>query len=114
MNREPKSTGRFKRWWRRVLAASLVLVGALLVYVFSTINNANFHVIVGGEAYRSGQTNTQQLTRAIQNYGIKSILNLRGENLSSEWHQKEIATTEKLNVIHYDRSLNSGDRLTLE
>lgn len=114
MNYESKLTGIFRRWQWRAFAAFLIFASPLLVYVAYTIHIANFHTVASGKAYRSGQMNTQQLTRTIQNYGIKSILNLRGENLSSEWHQKEIAATEKLNVIYYDRGLSSGDRLTLE
>jgi protein tyrosine/serine phosphatase len=91
-----------------------VLIGALLAYTGYTIYNANFHTIVVGQAYRSSQMNAEQLTRVVQKYGIKSILNLRGENTTSDWHQTEIATSAKLNVTHYDRSLGSGTPLTLE
>lgn len=114
MNSKPEPTRRLKRWCQRISAVLLVIVGALLSYVGWTIYHANLHVIAGGEAYRSGQMNAKQLARTIQDYGIKSILNLRGENPTTSWHQAEIATSTKLNVIHYDRSLGSGTPLTLE
>lgn len=91
-----------------------VLFAALLAYIGFTIYHANFHTIVHGEAYRSSQMSANELTHVIQKYGIKSVLNLRGENLTSDWHQTEIATSAKLNVVHYDRSLGSGTPLTLE
>ena len=114
MNLQSKPTGRFSGWRRRVVVTLLVLVVALLIYVVETIYHANFHIVVSGEVYRSGQMNAEQLTHVIQQYGIKSVLNLRGENPATDWHQAEIATAAKLNVIHYDRSLGSGTPLTLE
>ena len=50
-----------------VLAA---LTAALLAYIGYTIHTANFHTIVVGEAYRSGQMDAAQLARTIQAYGI--------------------------------------------
>jgi protein tyrosine/serine phosphatase len=105
---------RFARWRWCALVALLTLVVALSFYIVDTICHANFHAIVNGEAYRSGQMNAEQLTHVIQEYGIKSILNLHGENPATDWHQAEIATAMKLNVTHYDRSLGSGEQMTLE
>ncbi|MGO8675988.1 MAG: dual specificity protein phosphatase family protein [Limisphaerales bacterium] len=114
MNSQSKPNGRFPRWRWRALVTLLILVVALSAYVVDTIYHANFHVIANGEAYRSGQMNAEQLASVIQKYGIKSILNLRGENRTTSWHQTEIATAARLNVVHYDRSLGSGTALTLE
>ncbi len=114
MNPPTKPSGKFARWRRRALATLLVVTVALSIYVVDTIYRANFHVVVNGEAYRSGQMNAGELTHTIQKYGIKSILNLRGENLTTKWHQAEIATAAKWDVVHYDRSLGSGTPLTLE
>jgi protein tyrosine/serine phosphatase len=112
MNPPKKITGKRARW-RRVLAVLLVPVGALLIYVTYTLHDANFHVIRNGEAYRSGQMDAAQITHAIQTYGIKSILNLRGENPTTAWHKAEIQTAEKWHVVHYDWGFGSGDELTL-
>ena len=114
MSPASKPNGHFARWRRRLAVTLLVLLVALLAYVGETIYRANFHVVVSGEAYRSGQMNADELAHAIQKYGIKSVLNLRGENAAADWHQAEIATAAKLNVTHYDRSLGSGTPLTLE
>jgi protein tyrosine/serine phosphatase len=114
MNQTALPSRKAKVWLRRILTALAVLIGVLLAYTGYTIYEANFHTIVVGEAYRSGQMNASELAQTIQKYGIKSILNLRGENLTTDWHQAEIATSAKLNVVHYDRSLGSGTPLTLE
>jgi undecaprenyl-diphosphatase len=90
------------------------LVAVLAGYISSDVNHDNLRTLVPGQAYRAGQMSTNALVHCIRRYGIKSILNLRGENLTSTWHQAEIETAEKLRVVHYDRSLTSGDDLTLE
>ncbi len=92
--------------------ASLVTI--LVGFVSSDLRHANFRVVVPREVYRSGQMNAGQLAQTVEHYGVKSILNLRGENLTTGWHQAEIATATQLNVNHYDRSLSSGQELSLE
>jgi undecaprenyl-diphosphatase len=93
------------------VAAGLIL--ALAGYISSDLIHDNLRVVAAGQAYRSGQMDAEGFTSVIEHYGIKSILNLRGENPTTSWHQAEIATAAKLNVVHYDRSLGSGTRLTL-
>lgn len=114
MNQHPKPTKRFARWRWRAFVTFLALMVALSFYVIDTIYHANFHVIVNGEAFRSGQMSAEQLARVIQKNGIKSILNLRGENPTTSWHRAEIATTAKWNVVHYDWGFGSGDELSVE
>ena len=91
-------------------ALALLAFGVYWLYLLAT---DNLHPVIAGQIYRSGQMNGDHLARIIQEYGIKSVLNLRGENLTTRWHQAEMATTAKLNVTHYDRSLGSGTELTL-
>lgn len=100
--------------WQHWIGGALVVSGALVFYAGYTIQHANLRTVAKGKVYRSGQMNAAQLSRAIQDFGLKSILNLRGENLATAWHQTEIAISKKLNVVHCDRSLGSGDELTLE
>jgi len=90
------------------------LVAVLAGYISSDLRHDNLRVLVAGKAYRSGQMNAGQLARTVERYGVKSILNLRGENLTTGWHQAEIATAAKLNVIYSDRSLGSGQELSLK
>ena len=94
------------------VAAGLIL--ALAGYISSDLIHDNLRVVAAGQAYRSGQMDAEEFTSVIEHYGIKSILNLRGENPTTSWHQAEIATAAKLNVVHYDRSLGSGRQMTLE
>ncbi len=94
-----------------MLLALAVLMGALLAYAGYTIfYNANFHTIVSGEAYRSGQMDAAQLARTIHAYGIKSIINLRGTDAPA-FYQGEVETAKRLGVQHYDYSLSAADEI---
>lgn len=112
MNPSSKLAGKWARLRRRALAVLLLPVGGLLAYVACTLCDANFHVVVAGQAYRSGQMSAAQFTHVIETYGIKSILNLRGENPTTAWHKAEIQTAAKWHVAHYDFGFGSGDELT--
>jgi hypothetical protein len=65
-----------------LLAISLVAV--LAGYISGDLKHDNLRVLVAGKAYRSGQMNAGQLARTVERYGVKSILNLRGENLTRD------------------------------
>jgi membrane-associated phospholipid phosphatase/protein tyrosine phosphatase (PTP) superfamily phosphohydrolase (DUF442 family) len=94
------------------IAASLTT--ALAGYVSSDFDHDNLRVLVPGQAYRAGKMSPNVLARCIKKNGIKSVLNLRGENSNASWHQAEIALTGKVNVSHYDRSLSAGTELSME
>jgi protein tyrosine/serine phosphatase len=112
MNQAALPSRKVKALLRRMLAALAVLIGALVAYAGYTIHNANFHAIVSGEAYRSGQMDAAQLSRFIQAYGIKSIINLRGTN-APVLYQGEMETAKRLGVQHYDFSLSAIDEITV-
>lgn len=92
----------------------LFIAMALGGYALYLVATENFHTVVAGQIYRSGQMNEEQFSQVIQKYGIKSILNLRGENPTTAWHQAELAAATNYHVVHYDRSLGSGTPLTLK
>ena len=107
------SAGNWKRWRRGVLITFSVPIVALLLYIGYTLYDDNFHVIVQGQAYRSGQMTAAEFTQVIHRYGIKSILNLRGANPGTAWHQAEVETARKWHVAHYDFGFGSGDELSV-
>jgi len=113
MNRAalPSRTSKALLLW--ILTALAVLIGAPLAYTGYTIfYNANFRTIVSGEAYRSGQMDAAQLSRAIQEYGIKSIINLRGTDAPAFYHG-EMETAKRLGAQHYDFSLSVTNEITV-
>lgn len=60
----------------------------------------NFHEIDPGNFYRSAQLTGEEFEKAISRYGIKTIINLRGEAPGEVWFE-----TEKLTAKLYDAEL---------
>jgi len=113
MNRAALPSRTAKALLLRILTALAVLIGALLAYTGYTIfYNANFRTIVSGEAYRSGQMDAAQLSRVIQEYGVKSIINLRGTDAPA-LYQGERETAKRLGVQHHDFSLSATNEITV-
>ena len=81
---------------------------------FCIEKQGNFHVVSEGKVYRSGQVRQGKLVQYIQDYKIKSVLNLRGRNENSEWWKKEVSACVLLGVKYYDLSLSSKKEPTSE
>lgn len=86
-------------WALRALAAT---VSAVAGYFLLLTLTGNFHVIVPGEFYRSGQLTPSQMRAYVKDYGIRSIINLRGDNSGVPWYQSEIDAAKGLDVQHFD------------
>ena len=62
----------------------------------------NVHVVEDGTLYRSAQLNEEKLAGVIATYGIKSVINLRGENRGLWWYDNEVEVTAMHGVSHFD------------
>lgn len=58
----------------------------------------NFHAVVPGELYRSAQPTPELITDYHVKHGIKTVINLRGENVGSDWYDAELAQTKRLGI----------------
>jgi membrane-associated phospholipid phosphatase/protein tyrosine phosphatase (PTP) superfamily phosphohydrolase (DUF442 family) len=94
-----------------LLASSLATLAG---YIFSDLAHDNLRTVASGQAYRSAQMSTNALARCIRTYGVKSILNLRGQNLSHSWYGGETNMAEALHVAHYDFGISSSQELRIE
>lgn len=72
----------------------------------------NFHEVVPGVAYRSGQLNADQLAAKTAELGLRSVLNLRGKNEGQAWYDGEVAFCRSNNIAHYDIALSAGREVT--
>ncbi|TCR85504.1 tyrosine-protein phosphatase [Rhizobium sp. BK376] len=91
------------------LALLALLVGGFYGYMLAT---TNFHAVVPGEVYRSSQPSASTIAEFQKDYGIKTIINLRGDNSGSDWYDDEIAAARKLDINHIDFGMSSGRELT--
>ncbi len=67
----------------------------------------NFGTVQPGRIYRSGQMPAWALTRAIRDHHIKTVVNLRGENLPEAWYRDELTATKSAGATHIDIAMSS-------
>jgi protein tyrosine phosphatase (PTP) superfamily phosphohydrolase (DUF442 family) len=58
----------------------------------------NFHEVEPGRAYRCAQVRPETLQYIVNNYCVRTVINLRGENDYQEWYQLERLACESLGV----------------
>lgn len=68
----------------------------------------NFDVVEGGALYRSAQLSPDRLEFYIEQYGIKSVLNLRGEHPELQWWLDEKAVLENKSIAFYNVALSAN------
>jgi len=100
---------------RRIVKVAALSVAAMAVAAVTWAGylrvTGNFHEIVPGLFYRSAQLDAGALANAIQIYGIRTVINLRGRN-SDQWYADERRVSAQAGVRHIDFGLSSGGDLT--
>src|SRR5579863_7895752 len=92
----------------KIAAVSVALVaGSLGAYCGVIIYEGNVHAIEDGILYRSAQLGKAGLESVARQYGIKSVLNLRGANAGSPWYDNELVEARELGLAHYDYPLSA-------
>ncbi|MFD2181689.1 tyrosine-protein phosphatase [Rhodoplanes azumiensis] len=89
---------------RRVLVALLVLAPGLSAggWALFLSLTGNIHAISPGVAYRSAQLDSSQLAETIDRFGIRAVINLRGDNAGEPWYADERAVAAQHGARHYD------------
>jgi protein-tyrosine phosphatase len=67
----------------------------------------NFNTVVTGRCYRSAQPTPAFLEQVHRTHGIRSIVNLRDENLDQTWYQEEIKSAASLKITVFDAGLST-------
>ena len=68
------------------------------IYVGQLILLGNFHEILPGQYYRSAQLSGERLGAEIDRYGIRTVINLRGEHVGTPWYDEEAEATASRGV----------------
>lgn len=92
------------------VGALLLVLGAYLAGLQLT---GNFHEVLPGQLYRSAQPSAAQISRYVHDYGIKTIVNLRGSSKAS-WYKDEIAETNGLGINHIDFKMSSSKEISAD
>jgi len=69
----------------------------------------NFHVVEWGRAYRSAQVDAETLGLLVDLLGIKTVVNLRGENASEAWYDNEKALLDARGVELIDVRMSANE-----
>lgn len=103
----------FTRRWRRAavraLCLALVAIVGLTAWPLWLHLTGNFHAVLPGELYRSAQPAPDDLRRWTADYGIRSVLNLRGTHEDTQWYRQESAVTGELGVVLADFPLSARE-----
>ncbi|MFA5074835.1 MAG: tyrosine-protein phosphatase [Candidatus Babeliales bacterium] len=62
----------------------------------------NFYVVEKNKLYRSKQLDAKTLKFYINKFGIKTVVNLRGENKNRRWWQREYQVTQDLGINFFN------------
>jgi protein tyrosine phosphatase (PTP) superfamily phosphohydrolase (DUF442 family) len=95
--------------WIAIATAGLIAAVVIPPSLFVAWNQAtfNFGVVQPDSVYRSGQMPARALAETVRRYHIKTVLNLRGENLPEAWYQDELAATLAEDATHIDIAMSS-------
>ncbi|HEX3864477.1 MAG TPA: tyrosine-protein phosphatase [Stellaceae bacterium] len=100
----------FRRLLRslKIGSISLVLFAASVGAWWGIVQyEDNFHAVAAGVLYRSAQPSESDLTMAARQFGVKSVLNLRGAHVGQSWYDEEVAAAAALGLTHYDYGLSA-------
>jgi protein tyrosine/serine phosphatase len=59
------------------------------------------------------QPTPRQLRRDIRDYGIRTVINLRGSNPGKAWYRDKLAVTQQMGVAHNDFRMSARHVLSL-
>jgi len=84
------------------------LLGLLLAQAVEAVHvvaGPNLHTVLPGRVYRSAQPSTTQLERIVGAYGVRTLINLRGDCDGDTWYHHEKLTAARLGVRFIDVGL---------
>jgi hypothetical protein len=87
-----------------------VALGLLLAFALHfgrVLLGGNFHTVLPGEVYRSGQPSARQLERFVARYRIRTVVNLRGTCPGLDWYRNETTATAHLDLSQEDVHLSA-------
>ncbi|MEI7835964.1 MAG: tyrosine-protein phosphatase [Planctomycetota bacterium] len=92
------------RWKRKrtIVVLACLAIGSAMGGVAIWLNDYpvhHFSVVREGVLYRSGQPDPGQLRRLVDRYGIRTVVNLRGQRTEDVWWRGETAFCNK-RVLH--------------
>ncbi|OCP07565.1 protein tyrosine phosphatase [Ensifer sp. LC13] len=94
---------------KRLAFITAALGASLALYLAGLQWTGNFHTLVAGEVYRSAQPGPEAIAAYSKAYGIRTILNLRGEKTDERWYRDEVAAAAQngIRLINFPMSAST-------
>jgi hypothetical protein len=89
----------FRHVWRLALLALVVFLG---YEVSRRLFGWNFHTVIPGRVYRGAQPTPGLIETLAKDYGVRTIINLRGCGLPADWYAKETRSVQQLGIAQED------------
>jgi len=96
------------RFARAVGSVSLVVLLALVGAYTWVHGGGNFHEVEKGTVYRSSLLGPEKLEQAIDRLGVKTVLNLCGEQPGVEWYEGEVEVSRRRGIKFVSMSLSAN------
>ncbi|MBC9248470.1 dual specificity protein phosphatase family protein [Paracoccus sp. 11-3] len=103
-----------RRRVKHMFLAGMTVLALLVAYLAALHVSGNFHEVSAGTVYRAAQMDGQALARWKREYGIASVLNLRGESNGADWYETERAVADRLGIQHIDFRMSASTQLDAE
>ena len=100
-----------KRHILRLAGASALILAICIGWAAWLQSNGNFHAVLPGELYRSGQPSGAMLDEGVARTVIRSVVNLRGPSRAG-WYRDEVAAAARLSLAHADFAMRDDEMLT--
>ncbi|CTQ32518.1 phosphatase domain-containing protein [Jannaschia rubra] len=101
---------------RRIVTRASILGAAaflgLVVHLGYLQLSGNFHPVSDGSVFRAAQMHGGDLVNWKRDYGIASVLNLRGPKVGADWYETEMAVADRLGIEHIDFPMSEQKELT--
>lgn len=112
LGRRAMSTARLRSALLTAVLTCVALLAVGTTYLGLQYLGGNFHTVVAGELYRSGQPTPGRLRHYVREAGIRTVINLRGRNAGTAWYDAEIAESARLGVTHVDFAMSASRQLS--
>lgn len=108
-----KAAGRrLGRWVESpTLVATVLVTATLAIVAYRPLFMGNLGVVDPELVYRAAQPKGN-LRRLLADYGVRTVLNLRGGSTKDSWYADEVRTTGELGVDFYDLPMSATKRPT--
>jgi protein tyrosine/serine phosphatase len=98
---------------RRALFLAVIALGltalSLGSWALGLRLSGNIHAVDEGKIFRSAQLSPDHLKALIRDEGIKTIINLRGENPQEGWYRAEVEASTNLGVHYVSLPLSANE-----